>query len=94
VQLFGLLWIGRYFGNLTTGPALAIMLAPLLCLVTEIPFLRRHKPWSVGTVRMVLVAVPLVVVLWLAKQKFDREMAPLLGLSLVGPVGNAPKVPA
>ena len=79
VQLFGLLWIGRFFGGLTTGPALAIMLAPLLCLVSEIPVIRRQKPWIVGTLRLMLVAVPLVVVLWLAKQKFDREMAPLLG---------------
>lgn len=79
VQLFGLIWIGRFFGSLTTGPALVMMLAPLLCLVTEIPLIRRQKPWIVGILRLALVAVPLVVVLWLAKQKFDREMAPLLG---------------
>jgi len=79
VQLFGLLWIGRFFGGLTTGPALAMLLAPLLCLVGEIPAVQRQKPWIVGTIRVMLVTIPLLIVVWLAKERFDREMAPLLG---------------
>lgn len=79
VGLFGVLFIGRFFGRLSTGSALAMLLAPLLCWATEIPLLRHRKPWLVGSLRLVLVAIPLAVVLALAKRDFDRHMAPLLG---------------
>ena len=46
---------------------------------TELPLLRRQKPWLVGSLRLVLVAIPLVLVLAVAKRDFDRDMAPLLG---------------
>lgn len=78
VGLFGLLFIGRFFGELSTERALAMLLAPLLCWVTEIPLLRNRKPMIVGAVRLTLVAIPLVVVLFAAKREFDRDMAPLL----------------
>jgi hypothetical protein len=79
VGLFGLLYIGRFFGRLSTGCALTILLAPLLCWLTETPHLRSRKPWIVGSLRLMLVAIPLVVVLAMAKREFDRKMAPLLG---------------
>ena len=79
VGLFGLLFIGRFFGRLSTGSALAMLLAPLLCWVTELPLLRHQKPWVVGSLRLFLVAIPLLAVLALAKRDFDRDMAPLLG---------------
>ena len=79
VGLFGLLFLGRFFGRLSTGCALAMLLAPLLCWVTELPRLRHRKPWLVGSLRLVLVAIPLLVVLAAAKRDFDRDMAPLLG---------------
>jgi hypothetical protein len=79
VGLFGLLFIGRFFGEVATGPALTVLLAPLLCWATEIPPLRRLKPGWAGLLRLLLVAIPLTVVLILAKQTFDQEMAPLLG---------------
>jgi hypothetical protein len=79
VGLFGLLFIGRFFGRVSTGCALAMLLAPLLCWTTETPLLRHRKPWLVGTLRLVLVAIPLLVVLAVAKRDFDRDMAPLLG---------------
>lgn len=79
VGLFGLLYIGRFFGRLSTGCALTILLAPLLCWLTETPHLRSRKPWIVGSLRLMLVAIPLVVVLAMAKREFDRNMAPLLG---------------
>lgn len=79
VGLFGLLFIGRYFGRLSTESALTILLASLACWATEIPLLKHRKPWIVGTLRLVLVAIPLLVVLVLAKREFDRNMAPLLG---------------
>ena len=79
VGLFGLLFIGRFFGRLSTGVALAMLLIPLLCWVTEVPLLRNRKPWQVGSLRLLLVAISLLVVLAVAKRDFDRNMAPLLG---------------
>lgn len=81
VGMFGLLLIGRFFGRLSTGCALAMLMAPLLCWVTEIPLLKRQKPWIVGSARLVLVAIPLMAVLTVAKRTFDKDMAPLLGQS-------------
>ena len=78
VGLFGILFIGRFFGRLSTVCALTLLLAPLLLWVTEMPMLRHRKSWLVGSLRLLLVAIPLAVVLVLAKQDFDREMAPLL----------------
>ena len=80
VGLFGVLFIGRFFGQLSTGSALAMLLAPLLCWATEIPLLRHRKPWLVGSLRLVLVTILLAVVLALAKRDFDRHLAPLLGM--------------
>ena len=79
VSLFGLLFIGRFFGRLSTGSALTMLLAPLLCWAMEMPRLRSQKPWVVGALRLTLVAIPLLVVLTLAKRDFDRDMLPLLG---------------
>jgi predicted MFS family arabinose efflux permease len=78
VGLVSLLLIGRFFGRLSTVSALVLLVAPLACWATEIPLLRTRKKWIVELVRLVLVAIPLIVVLILAKQEFDREMAPLL----------------
>jgi len=78
VGLFGVLFIGRFYGRLSTASALAMLLAPLLCWATELPQLRNRRPWLVGSIRLALVAIPLVVVLVLAKRTFDRDMAPLL----------------
>ena len=79
VGLFGMLFVGHFFGRLSTGDALAMLFAPLLCWVTELPRLRHRQPWLVGSLRLVLVAIPLLVVLAAAKRDFDRDMAPLLG---------------
>ena len=79
VSLFSLLFIGRFFGDISTGPALTILLAPLLCWTTELPPLRNRKPLFVASCRLALVAIPLLVVAIAAKREFDREMSPLLG---------------
>ncbi|MCP3693677.1 MAG: hypothetical protein GY917_15855, partial [Planctomycetaceae bacterium] len=78
VGLFSLVFIGRFFGELSTGNALMILLAPLLGGLAEVPWLKRRRPWFVWSVRSLLVAGVLLTVLILAKRKFDREMAPLL----------------
>jgi hypothetical protein len=78
VGFFGLLFIGRFFGGLSTTQAVTIFLAPLLCWVTEIGCLRGRPRWLVGSLRLAVVAVPLIVVLVLAKRDFDRDTAPLI----------------
>lgn len=80
VSLFSLLFIGRFFGRLSTGAGLTMLLTPLLCWATETPLLRHRKPWIVGTLRLVLVTISLLVVLVLAKIVFDRDMSPLLSV--------------
>ncbi|HVC96404.1 MAG TPA: hypothetical protein VND64_22150 [Pirellulales bacterium] len=81
VGLFGLSFIGLFFGGLTAGRALTLLFAPLLCWATELPLLRGRKPWQVCALRLALVAIPLVAVLALAKRDFDRDMVPLLGVA-------------
>ena len=78
VGLFGLLFVGRYFGGLSTGQALVLFLAPLLCWITELPILRGRSPWLIGTLRLVLVAIPLVITLILARQDFITKTLPLM----------------
>lgn len=80
VGLFGVLFIGRFFGRLSTGAALTVWLAPLLCWATETPPLRNRPPWLKGAVCLSLAAIPLAFMLVFAKLEFDREMRPLLGV--------------
>lgn len=76
--LFGLLLVGHFFGRLSI-PSTAVMgLAPLLGWASELPGLRNRSARLRGALRIVLVAIPLAVLLVLAKQRFDRELAPLL----------------
>lgn len=78
VVLFGLLLVGRFFGQLSTARMLALFLAPLLCWVSELKPLRRQPPWRMGLLRLAVVAVPLIVVVMLAKSDFERDTRPLL----------------
>jgi hypothetical protein len=78
VQLCGVVGLGHFFGRLPVGSALGLLLAPLLCCVSELPFLRERPAWVIGTVRLLLVCIPLVTILTVAKLNFDRKLAPLL----------------
>ncbi|QDV43702.1 hypothetical protein Enr13x_35590 [Stieleria neptunia] len=80
ISLFGVLFIGHFFGRVSGGRALAIGVAPLLCWATEWAPLRHRRPWIVGAIRLALVAVPLLVTLAMAKRDFDRDLAPLVVL--------------
>ncbi len=90
IQLFGVVGAGHFFGRLPLGSALGLLLAPLLCCVSEIPLLRQRPAWVVGTVRLVLVAIPLLAILTVAKLNFDRKLAPLL--SQTRPVTARPAI--
>ena len=80
VTLFALLFIGRYFGELTTARALTLMIAPLLAWLPELLRLR-DRPRLAATLRILCVAVGLALVLFDSKRQFDREMRPLLGVA-------------
>jgi hypothetical protein len=81
-ELFGVTCIGHFFGRLTAA-AVCLLLAPLLCWITELPRLQQRFPterggWTRGIVRIGFVAIPLAVVLVLAKSDFDKKMKPLI----------------
>jgi hypothetical protein len=72
------LCIGHYFGQLTGPRAIVLLLTPLLCWVSELPGLRSRPAWQKSSVRLFAVTIALAALLFLAKQDFDRKMAPLL----------------
>lgn len=74
IGLFSLLVIGRFFGQLTTSHAVALFLAPLLCWLPELPLVRRLDLRLRCFTRVVLAAVPMVIVLLLAQQKFTAAV--------------------
>ena len=78
IALFSLLFIGRFFGALSTAQGVVIFFSPLLCALTELPAIRHLKPLQIAIIRIVLVAIPLLIVLVLSKLQFDHRMAPLL----------------
>lgn len=82
VSLFSLLFIGRFFGAMSSAHALVIFFSPLLCWLTELPALRRRSvtgsPLKIGLVRLVLVCIPLLIVLLFSLGEFRKRFAPLL----------------
>lgn len=98
VSLAGLLFLGRFFGGLTSATCLVILLAPLLTWLVEFRLLRPNKNWLVEPLRVAFVVIPLIAVVVIAKRKFDRDTRPLLAevqqiysVERVGvwPAGNA-----
>jgi hypothetical protein len=76
VTLFSLLVIGRLFAGLTTLNAVGLFATPLLACVPDLPQLRQLGPRTRATLRVVLTAIPLILVLWLAQQKFAEDSSP------------------
>jgi hypothetical protein len=85
VGLFGLLVIGRFFGQLTTTHAALLFAAPLLAWLPELPYVCRLGPRLRGAARVALVAVPLAVAVAQAQQKFAEE-------SRTSPAANEPSL--
>jgi hypothetical protein len=75
VGLFALLVSGRFFGELFTSHAALLFFAPLLCLLFELPYLRRLGPRLRGIGAVLLAAVPVVVALTLAQRNFVADSA-------------------
>jgi len=76
--LFSLLWIGRFFGQLTTFDVLMIFLSPHCCWLSEFwPFGDYSNNYRM-VIRMAAVALILLVVLFFKWQQFMQKMIPLI----------------
>jgi hypothetical protein len=75
IGLFSLLVIGRLFAGLPTEHAILLGLAPLLCWLPELPYVRRVPLWARGLARLALVAAPLALVVVQAQQQFVKNSA-------------------
>src|SRR5262249_8412155 len=73
VTLFSLLVMGRFFGELTTGNAAVLLAAPLLAWLPELARIGRGQTWLRAGARLALAALPVVIVLLLARQCFIEE---------------------
>lgn len=70
VGLFGLLVVGRFFGELTTVHAGMLLMAPLLVCVPELLPRKCSSPWLRGALAVVVVMMPIAFVLMQAREKF------------------------
>ena len=73
VGLFSVLFIGRFFGDLGSVPAIALFCTPILGWIPELPLLNRQPTWVRGIARLVAVGTVVAVVLVRAQAKFDRD---------------------
>lgn len=73
--LFGLLVVGRLFAGLTTANAALLLAAPLAAWIPELWPLVRLGGRTRTALRISLAAVPVVVALVLAQQKFAADSA-------------------
>ena len=78
MSLFSLLWIGRFFGQLTSTDAIVMFLAPSLCWISELPLIRNRSAAVKFAIGLAMVIVPLAILLVNAKREFDEKMGPLL----------------
>jgi hypothetical protein len=70
IGIFAVALVGRFFGTLSTGLAVCLLLAPLMAWIVELPRLRKLAPGWRGTGRLACVAIPLIVVVIVAQRKF------------------------
>ncbi|MFL5241699.1 MAG: hypothetical protein ACJ8FY_06295 [Gemmataceae bacterium] len=73
VILFGLLVYNRFFAQLTTLHGSLLFFSLLLCWLPEAPPLRKFRSVFRETVRVALVAIPVVLVVYQARAKFEEE---------------------
>ena len=76
--LFSLLWIGYFFGQLPVIDSVIIFFAPVLCWVSEFSFFRALNCRRRFLLRLIVVIIPLLTQLTIAKLAFDHKLAPLL----------------
>jgi hypothetical protein len=71
IGIFSVVLVGRFFGALSDPLAAGLLVAPLLAWTVELPALRRLSPAWRAAGRLACVAVPLVIVVMVAQQKFS-----------------------
>ena len=72
VGIFTLLVIGYFFGSLPASSAICLLLSPLMAWFAELPAVRRMPKPVLQCARVVLVAGPLMLIVLLAKWRFDE----------------------
>ena len=70
IGIFAVVLMGRFFGALSTGLAACLLLAPLVAWTIELPWLRKVASAWRAAGRLACVAIPLLVVLFVAQRKF------------------------
>jgi hypothetical protein len=78
VSLFGLLFIGRFFGSLSSITVVAVFAALLVGWLSEYVLQRYTATWQRMLIHLLLVAITLAILLAQAKHSFDRKLGPLL----------------
>lgn len=78
MALFSLLWIGRFFGQLSTLDVALLFLAPQCCWVSEFARIPACSVRRRCVIRLLAVSVPLSVVIYFRWQQFARKMEPLI----------------
>jgi hypothetical protein len=73
VMLFGLLVLGRCFGDLTTAHALLLFFAPLLAWIGELRPFTKLRAWQRGLLQLLAVAIPLAIVVIQAQRQFAAD---------------------
>jgi hypothetical protein len=73
VMLFGLLVLGRFFGDLTTLHAVLLFIAPLLAWTSELPLIKKLGAWQRGAIQLLIVAAMLSVVVFRAQRQFTAD---------------------
>jgi hypothetical protein len=73
VGLFGLVVMGRFFGELHLNLACLVFFAPLLAWLPELPYVRRLNGNLRASACILLTAVPVAAALAIAARDFARE---------------------
>lgn len=78
VFLFSLLFMGKFFGAISTTQSVIIFFSPMLCWLTELKPFRGMSAFQAALFRLIVVSIPLFIILWLARVEFQERMGPLL----------------
>jgi hypothetical protein len=78
MALFCLLWIGRFFGQLSTLDVALLFLAPQCCWVSEFARISNCSVRLRCAIRLLAVSVPLAIVIYFRWQQFAQKMEPLI----------------
>jgi hypothetical protein len=74
VALFGLLFIGRFFGGIGNYEAMTIFATPSLLWLLELQVIKRLPRAVQRSLAFALIVAPLAIVVFQAKAAFDRKL--------------------